>query len=107
MAFGFPAYHTEYCTAIGNSDGLRAAARSALKELGWPIRAERSKGITASVSCNMKSWGERVFVNFLPDGSISVTSKCAFPLQCIDWGKNEINVLRFMSEIRKHVSQRC
>jgi hypothetical protein len=55
----------------------------------------------------MKSWGERVFVSFLPDGSISVTSKCAFPLQCLDWGKNEINVLRFMSEIRKHVSQRC
>jgi acetamidase/formamidase len=103
MAFGFPAYHTERYTGAGNAEDMRAAARSTLKELAWAIRDERSDGITASASISLMSWGERIVVTFLPDGSISVTSKCAWPLQCVDWGKNKTNVRKFMSEIRKRV----
>lgn len=87
MAFGFPAYHTERYTGTGKAEDVRAAVRSTLKELAWSIRDEKSDGITASVSISLMSWGERIVVNFLPNDSISVTSKCAYPLQCMDWGR--------------------
>jgi hypothetical protein len=61
--------------------------------------------IIASASISALSWGEKVLISFLPDGSISLTSKCAYPLQCVDWGKNEANVRSFMTEIRNHVEQ--
>jgi hypothetical protein len=103
MAFGFPAHHTERYTGTGKAEDVRAAVRSTLNELTWSIRDERSDAITATASISQMSWGDRIVVNFLPDGLISVTSKCAYPLQCIDWGKNETNVRRFMSEIMKRV----
>jgi hypothetical protein len=52
---------------------------------------------------NIRSWGEKLLISFLPDNSVSVISKCALPTQCLDWGKNKANVGLFMAEIRKHV----
>ena len=45
----------------------------------------------------------RVFIKFLPDNSVSVTSKCALPTQCFDWGKNKANVIKFLVEFSKRV----
>ena len=104
MTFGFPAYHTErYCAATGESADLRVAVRATLNALSWSIMEETSGRIIASTSVNIRSWGENILVSFLPDNSISVTSKCASPTQCVDWGKNKANVVKFMTEIRKHV----
>ena len=103
MAFGFPAYHTEhYSAGAGISTDLRGAVRSALKEISWSIREEASGQIIASTNISLLSWGEKVLITFLPDNSISVTSKCSYPLQCVDWGKNKTNVERFMANIKKH-----
>ena len=104
MVFGFPAYHTErYCAGTGKSADLRVAVRETVNALSWSIREEASDRITASTSVNIRSWGEKILISFLPDNSISVTSKCALPTQCLDWGKNKANVVKFMTEIRKHV----
>lgn len=103
MAFGFPAYHTErYSAGTGKSADLRVAVRATLNALSWSIREEASDRVVASTSVNIRSWGEKVLISFLPDNSISVTSKCALPTQCLDWGKNKANVGRFMAEIRNH-----
>jgi hypothetical protein len=103
MAFGFPAYYTErYSAAADKSADLSVAVRAALNALSWSIREEASDQIVASTGVNIRSWGEKMFVRFLPDRSISVTSKCALPTQCIDWGKNKANVRKFLDEIRKH-----
>ena len=104
MAFGFPAYHTErYSAAVGNPADLRTAVRATLNALSWSVIEERSDQIVAGTSMNMRSWGEKVLVNFLPDSAISVTSKCALVTQCFDWGKNKANVNRFMAEIGNQV----
>lgn len=104
MAFGFPAYHTErYSAGTGKSADLRVAVRETLNALSWSLRQEANDQIIASTSVNIRSWGEKVFISFFPDNSISVTSKCAFATQCLDWGKNKANIGRFMAEIRKHV----
>jgi hypothetical protein len=104
MAFGFPAYHTDqYSAGTGKSADLRVAVRETLNALSWSLREEASDQIIASTSVNMRSWKEKVLISFFPDNSISVTSKCALPTQCLDWGKNKANVSRFMAEIRKHI----
>jgi hypothetical protein len=103
MAFGFPAHHTEcYSSGPDNPRDLRPAAREALNALSWSVREETHDRILASTSVNMRSWGENVTIDFLPDNSISVTSKCALPTQCLDWGRNKANVAKFVERIRKH-----
>ena len=103
MAFGFPAYHTErYSAAADKSADLRVAVRATLKALSWTTREDAGEQIVASTGVNIRSWGEKMLINFLPDRSISVTSKCALPTQCLDWGKNKANVRKFMDEIRNH-----
>ena len=103
MSFGFPAYHTEhYSAGAGISTHLRGAVKSALTEISWSIREESSGQIIALTNISLLSWGEKVLINFLPDNSISVTSKCHL-WQCVDWGKNQSNVQRFMAKIKKHV----
>lgn len=101
MTFGFPAhYHARYPGRIRAMD-VRAAVRATLAELSWRIKEERGDGIAATSGISWHSWGEQVHVAFLPDGSISVTSRCSYPLQCVDWGKNEANVRRFMKAIAR------
>jgi hypothetical protein len=103
MAFGFPAYHTErYSASADKSPDLRVTVRATLTALSWSIREEASDQIVASTGVNIRSWGEKILINFLPDKSISVTSKCALPTQCLDWGKNKANIQKFMDEIRNH-----
>jgi len=104
MAFGFPAYHTErYSMDTSKSADLRVAVRETLTALSWSVREESHDQIIASTSMNIRSWGEKLLISFLPDKSVSVTSKCGLPTQCFDWGKNKANVGRFIVEIRKHV----
>lgn len=104
VTFAFPAYHTErYSAGTGRSSDLRAGVHAALQALAWGIEVEESARIVASSNLNVYTWGERISVDFLPDDSVSITSKCALPTQCFDWGKNKANVVRLMTEIRKHV----
>lgn len=101
MAFGFPAYHQERCvTGTSDAEGLRSLVLTAVKDLGWRLAEDADNRISARVSINLLSWGERVLLEFLPDNSVSITSKCVFALQCFDWGKNRKNVLRLMERIQ-------
>lgn len=102
MAFGFPAFHTEHLSVAQNgSTDLYAAVLTALNALSWPIREQTADQITASTSVNVLSWGEKVLITFVPDSGIAITSTCALPTQCFDWGKNKANVRKFIAEIRK------
>ena len=103
MAFGFPAYHTDiYKMKSGQSADSIVVLKTALKILSWPIKEEAARHIIASTSLNLRSWGEKIEINVLPDNSISITSKCSMPTQCFDWGKNKANVDKFLAEVRKH-----
>ena len=103
MTFGFPAYHTDRYSAADKGADLRSAVRQALAALSWPVKEEAADRLVASTGMNWRSWGEKVYIDFLPEDSISVASKCAFPLQCVDWGKNKANVKEFMAELKNHV----
>ncbi|MBI2804777.1 MAG: hypothetical protein HYX68_07315 [Planctomycetes bacterium] len=99
MAFGFPAYHTEEIDDLGHGAELRDSVIQAIQSLGWSIRDKSKRKVTAATSVNFWSWGERVIVEFFPDGGMSVTSSCALPTQCIDWGKNRANVRKLLDEV--------
>lgn len=102
MAFGFPAYHTErYSSKAATAEELQHMVKDALRTLSWPVKSECGNRIQASSSIGFKSWGEAIDIELLPDKAIVVTSKCILPTQCIDWGKNKVNVSRFLSEIEK------
>ncbi len=104
MSYGFPAYHSEvYSAGTGKYTDLRAAVKATLAAVSWSTKEETGAHILAATRMGLRSWGERVLIDFLPDNSIRVTSKCVFPLQVVDWGKNKANVARFIAEIGKHV----
>ena len=103
MTFGFPAYHTEQYSIGTTVPDLPSVVRETFGALSWAVREETPDGIVGSTSMNLRSWGEKVLIDFLPDNSISITSKCALPTQCMDWGKNKKNVGRFIAELKKHV----
>src|SRR6185295_18799137 len=99
MAFGFPAYHTESCTPKPADGDVKTAVKEAIERLSWKIKEETSDEIKASTSINFWSWGEKVTIEFDPDGSVVITSKCSMPTQCIDWGKNKRNVQKLIDEL--------
>ena len=100
MSFGFPAYHTENYSPKTGDENIREAVRKSLENLSWKIREETSNKILASTSMGMRSWGEKIHINFLTDGSISITSKCALPTQFLDWGKNKKNIHSLLNKIQ-------
>ena len=103
MAFGFPAYHTETYSGVASRLSCAPAAKRAFAALSWPIRGETSDTVVASRGVNMWSWGETVSIHFGSDNSCSVTSKCAVPFQCCDWGRNRRNVEEFARTLKQYV----
>jgi len=105
MSFGFPAYHTEKYSPKIKDENIRETVRKTLEDISWTIREETANKILASTSMNMRSWGEKIHINFLTDGSISVTSKCALPTQCVDWGKNKKNINYLLNNIQSKTNK--
>jgi hypothetical protein len=101
MSFGFPAYHTERFTVYASQTDLGEAVFEALETLRWAIQEDSGDRISASVCSSFRSWGERITIKFHRDGSLSITSRCALPTQCFDWGKNQANVTILIEELRK------
>ena len=100
MAFGFPAYHRERMTLPTASGVARDVALKALSALSWQLRQQSQNQLLASTSMGLRSWGERIEIDLLPNNALAITSKCALPTQCFDWGKNRANVRRFLAELQ-------
>jgi hypothetical protein len=99
MAFGFPAYFSEDRTYQYPQHQLVMVVKSTLESLGWQYRELPNYVFEASISINLASWGEKFRVEVYPNGTLKAQSKCAYPLQCIDWGKNNQNVKMFFSRL--------
>lgn len=89
--FAFPVEH------------IRAAAVDALAtvhadDIEWSADGTQVSG---RLGVSIWSWGERVSVTVGPAGQVTVSSRCAFPLQAIDWGKNESNCRAVMGELSR------
>lgn len=95
MTFAFPAYHTEN-VVFGQSDiTVRQAIIETFERLKWRYTGETDNKISAKAKVNFASWGERIEIVFVSGSEFEITSKCVFPTQCFDWGKNRKNVAAF------------
>ena len=101
MAFGFPAYFTDTRSLGLAETELSAVIETAFSNLDWQYISLLNNEFQASVTINFSSWGEKLKVKILPGGKIQAESKCIYPLQCIDWGKNQENVEKFFAEVEQ------
>jgi hypothetical protein len=99
MAFGFPANFTESRKTTHRYYELTSTVKSTLARLGWQYRSLSSDEFEVHISINVTSWGEKMKIEILQDGVIKVESKCAYPFQCFDWGKNKKNVQIFFAAL--------
>lgn len=99
MAFGFPAYHEERIRYDCSRNDLMDAALTAVKELGWGGYESGRWRISASTGISFWSWGETITAYVDPGPELQIRSHCAFPTQCIDWGRNAANVRRFLDRL--------
>jgi hypothetical protein len=104
VAIAFPAYHTERFRTAAAPEDLRDLILDTIASLGWPLRQDSEEAIVAAVRFNLWSFGERIEIRTHQDGSVTITSQCAMPTQCFDWGKNESNVAMFVAELRKNAA---
>lgn len=81
-------------------DALLDAIDAALHDIGVRRTYWTHDGrVTGSVPMSLWSWGEQITVTIEPDGYVEIESKCAFPLQLIDWGRNRRNCTRFLDAL--------
>ena len=101
MAFGFPAHHSD-TRLFGLAEAeLSTVIETAFSNLGWQYKTLPNNEFQASVAVNFSSWGEKLKVSMLAGGIVQAESKCMYPLQCFDWGKNKENVERLFAEIER------
>lgn len=93
MAFGFPAYHAQMFDHPSAALTLERCAQ-ACRALGWSIERMEPNALVASTPLSARSWSEHVQITLHSPHKLTITSQCAMPTQCFDWGKNRENVAR-------------
>ena len=74
---------------------LEKAVPYALRRVGAVQVHRESTGVTtARMRVNWCSWGEAMEVQIGDGGDVRAVSRCTFPTQIIDWGKNRRNLER-------------
>lgn len=64
------------------------------------IKSDLPSGhIEAKVDWGLRSWGENIIIQVDQKGTVLVRSKCSFPTQIVDWGKNKDNVYSFFDHL--------
>ncbi len=105
MAIGFPASHKDQYTAPLPVADLHAYALHAVHELGWKIDKVQPGSIIARTALNFLTYGETIQITLAAPDRLEIHSKCTFPLQYFDWGKNRQNAINFLNTIEKVVYQ--
>lgn len=84
-------------------DLLLERAKMALERSKFKIKFfdKTSGNIQAKTKLSWWSWTEDVTVNINEKSEVQILSKCAFPMQIFDWGKNRENVNKFFSNLKE------
>lgn len=80
----------------GDRRSAREAAIATFDSLGWQYGLVDPDQFRVNMPLSAMTWGETLTVSLSTPGMIVVESKCAFPMQIIDWGKNKRNVRQFV-----------
>ena len=99
MAFGFPAYAVGRFRPGGDEETIVGAVETALTRLRWPFLSFDGVDWQVDLGINWSSWGEKITITLTANNTLHVRSQCSFPLQCIDWGRNQRNVDKFIEAV--------
>ncbi len=105
MAFGFPARFRQARRFNLPQHEIMSDVSRALEALGWTHTRASASTFTAHINATLYSWGEDLWVEIAPDGTITTESRCALATQCFDWGKNSDNVERFFARLEQTMAQ--
>jgi hypothetical protein len=94
-------------SAANSPAGLEQALSRAVQDLaahrGWRLMNRTSSAVAFQVGVNWFSWGEAVTID-IQGQQILIRSRCRFPLQVIDWGKNRKNVSLVASSLTRSLA---
>jgi len=84
---------------------LTKAIPYALRRSGAVRVCETSTGtFTGRVPINWCSWGENLEIQVEGNATVRAQSRCSFPTQIIDWGKNRRNLDRFFEWVNDYIA---
>jgi hypothetical protein len=103
MAIGFPASSSWSRTFNVDATLLRQLVRRAIERLEWSFESTGTGTFIARIPANMNSWGEIVTVTVDDAGTVDAESRCAWPAQIFDWGKNRSNLNEFHAALLRAI----
>ena len=92
MSFGFPAHFTQTIFISIQQHEFNQIVKESLESLECEVIEMSATEIHSKIGINALSWGEEIKVKLHSDKRISIESRCIYPLQLFDWGKNKRNV---------------
>jgi hypothetical protein len=99
-------FHSSFSAAdspVRLEQALSRAAQDLAAYQGWRITNQTASAAAFQVGVNWLSWGEAVTME-IQGQQILIRSRCRFPLQVIDWGKNRKNVSLVTSSLNRSLA---
>ena len=99
MSFGLPAYHVEniqYKSEF-STEKIIDFIKNTIQTRSFILENNTDRIVYAKTQISGGSWGEKIIIKINEDNSLNIQSKCSFPMQCFDWGKNKENVNAFIA----------
>jgi hypothetical protein len=88
------------------ADIMRVAERI-LDDLGWHITDVEEDYISVRTGSGIWFFGDRMTVEVSRRGTVMVHSRCIWPTQIIDFGRNDANVERFLDRLERKLGRRA
>ena len=104
--FGFPPSATGEARFPEHTraDVIRVAERI-LDDLGWHINFVDEDRISVRTGSGIWVFGDEMTVDVSQRGTVTVYSKCIWPTQLIDFGRNDQNVERFLDRLERKLDK--
>jgi hypothetical protein len=104
--FGFPPTATAKVRFPEHApeDIIRLAERI-LDDLGWHINSVEEDRISVRTGSGIWIFGDQMTVDVSQRGTVTVHSRCIWPTQIIDFGRNDQNVERFLERLERRLEQ--
>lgn len=98
MAIGVPAKYKKSITHPFTEE-VRKKFENELTIHPFTMEKKSKNRLMLRAKWSIWSWGEVITVDFSHKGTVTIISRCKFPLQLFDWGKNRENVDRLVMRI--------
>jgi hypothetical protein len=103
MAASFQSFVSAADSPVRLEQALSRAAQDLTAHRGWRITNQTASAAAFQVGVSWLSWGEAVTME-TQGRQILIRSRCRFPLQVIDWGKNRKNVSLVTSSLNRSLA---